>query len=59
VEEGVWGAPGGLGYRNRLAGEVNLLDQDESAQVGKDQEMKVLKEIDELESGEFEQAASS
>lgn len=36
-------------YRNRLMGEVNLLDQDEPAQVVKDQEMKVLKEMNELE----------
>jgi hypothetical protein len=35
--------------RNRLVGEINLLDQDEPAQVGKDQEMKILKEMNELE----------
>jgi hypothetical protein len=34
--------------RNRLVGEINLLDQDEPAQVGKDQEMKVLQEMNEL-----------
>jgi hypothetical protein len=38
-------------YRNRLVSEVNLLDQDEPAQVGKDQEMKVLKEMNELIDG--------
>jgi hypothetical protein len=36
-------------YRNRLVGEVNLLDQDEPAQVNRDQEMKVLNEMNELE----------
>ena len=35
--------------RNRLVGEIHLLDQDEPAQVGKDQEMKILKEMNELE----------
>jgi hypothetical protein len=35
--------------RNRLVGEINLLDQDEPAQVGKDQEMKVLIEMNELQ----------
>jgi hypothetical protein len=39
-------------HRNRLVGELNLLDQDDLAQVGKDQEMKVLKEMNELQ--EFE-----
>jgi hypothetical protein len=43
--------------RNRLVGEINLLDQDEPAQVGKDQEMTVLKEMNELQ--EFENGASS
>jgi hypothetical protein len=38
-------------YRNLLVGEINLLDQDETAQVGKDQEMKVLKEMNELIDG--------
>lgn len=28
-------------YRNRLVGDINLVDQDEPAQVGKDQEMQV------------------
>lgn len=37
-------------HRNRLIGDVNLIDQDEPAQVGGgDQEMKVLKEMNELE----------
>lgn len=35
--------------RNRLVGEVNRLDMDEPAQVGRDQEMKVLEEMNELE----------
>ncbi len=43
-------------YRHRLVGEINLLDQDEPAQVGRDQEMKVLKEMNELDNygGEIE-----
>jgi hypothetical protein len=36
-------------HKKRLMGEVNLLDQDATAQVGGDQEMKVLKEMNELE----------
>ena len=36
-------------YRDRLVGEINLLDQDEPAQVSKDQEIKVLKEMNELQ----------
>jgi hypothetical protein len=36
-------------YRNRLVGEIHLIDQDEPAQVSKDQEIKVLKEMNELE----------
>ena len=36
-------------YRNKVVGDINLLDQDEPAQVGKDQEMKVLKEMNELQ----------
>jgi hypothetical protein len=37
-------------YRNRLAREMNLLDQDESARVGGgDQEVNVLKEMNELQ----------
>jgi hypothetical protein len=40
-------------YRNCLVGKINLLDQDGPAPVGKgDQEMKVLKEMNELQ--EFE-----
>jgi|WetSurMetagenome_2_1015567.scaffolds.fasta_scaffold18861_1 hypothetical protein len=33
--------------RNRLVGEINLLDQDEPAQVGKDQEMNALEQFQE------------
>jgi hypothetical protein len=37
-------------YRNRLVGDVNLIDQDEPARVGGgDQELKVLKEMNELQ----------
>jgi hypothetical protein len=36
-------------YKNRLVGEINLFDQDEPAQVGKDQEMKALIEMNELQ----------
>jgi hypothetical protein len=36
-------------YKYRLVGEINLLDQDEPAKVGKDQEMKVLREMNELQ----------
>ena len=39
-------------HRNHLVGRVNLLDQDEPAQVGKDQEIKALSEMNELQ--EFE-----
>jgi hypothetical protein len=41
-------------YKNRLVGEINLIDQDTPAQVGKDQEMKVLKEMNELQGFENE-----
>ncbi len=38
------------GYRNRLVGDGNLLDQDELARVGgADQQIKVLKEINGLQ----------
>jgi hypothetical protein len=36
-------------HKNRLLGEINQLDQDEPAQVGKDQEMKMLEEMNELQ----------
>jgi hypothetical protein len=36
-------------HKNRLVGEVNLLDQDEPARVEQNQEMKILKEINALE----------
>lgn len=36
-------------HRNRLIGDVNLIDQDAPAQVGGDQEMKILKEMNDLE----------
>jgi hypothetical protein len=36
-------------HKNRLAGEINLLDQDEPARVEQNQEMKILKEINALE----------
>jgi hypothetical protein len=36
-------------YRNRLVSEVHRLDQDEPAQVGRDQEMTILKEMDDLQ----------
>ena len=45
--------------RNRLVGEINLLDQDEPAQVGKDQEMKVLQEMNELEQFQDDAVAPS
>ena len=41
-------------YRNRLAGETNLVDQDEPAQVNRDPEMKVLKEMNDLEGLRYE-----
>jgi len=41
-------------HRNRLMGDVNLIDQDEPAQIGGDQEMKVLKEMNELEESQRE-----
>ncbi len=36
-------------HRNYLVGEINRADQDEPAKVGKDQEMKALAEINELQ----------
>jgi hypothetical protein len=39
-------------HRNHLVGQVNLLDQDEPAQVGKDQEIKALSEMNELQESE-------
>jgi hypothetical protein len=39
-------------HRNYLVGEINRADQDEPAQVGKDQEIKALSEMNELQ--EFE-----
>jgi hypothetical protein len=39
-------------HRDYLAGEINRADQDEPAQVGKDQEIKAMKEMNELQ--EFE-----
>jgi hypothetical protein len=36
-------------HRNHLVGQVNLLDQGETAQVGKDQEIKALSEMNELQ----------
>jgi hypothetical protein len=36
-------------HKNYLVGDINLLDQDEAAQVGKDQQMKVLSGINELQ----------
>jgi hypothetical protein len=45
--------------RNRLVGEINLLDQDEPARVERDQEMKILKEINELEQYQDDAAAPS
>jgi hypothetical protein len=41
-------------HRNHLVGDINLLDQDDTARVGGgDQEMKALTEMNELQ--EFEQ----
>ena len=39
-------------HRNYLVGEINRADQDEPAHVGKDQEIKALSEMNELQ--EFE-----
>ena len=36
-------------HRNYLVGEINRADQDEPAQVGKDQEIKALSKINELQ----------
>ena len=46
-------------HKNRLVGEVNLLDQDEPAHMGKDQEMKILKELNELEQFDHNAVAPS
>lgn len=43
--------------RHRLMGDVNLLDQDEPAKVGGDQEINVLKEMNELEEFRDENSA--
>ena len=36
-------------HRNYLAGEINRADQDEPSRVGKDQEMKILTEMNAFE----------
>jgi len=44
-----WGKLNDPRHRNRLVGDINMLDQDQTAQVGKDQEIKALSEINELQ----------
>jgi hypothetical protein len=42
-------------HRNHLVGDINLLDQDDTSRVGNnDQEIKVLKEMNELQDFENE-----